>query len=87
MQSLCGSDFSNFTYIEYTNHVCFLIFNNVKRIKLRQFLQMKVHWFLFFLGFFCFYIFKRDSKLIVKARFPLGEFVRATQSENKNPGT
>ena len=27
------------------------------------------------------------TKEISKARFPLGEFVRATRSENKNPAT
>ena len=28
-----------------------------------------------------------DSVKVSKARFPLGEFVRATRSENKNPAT
>ena len=28
-----------------------------------------------------------DTRVASKARFPLGEFVRATRSENKNPAT
>ena len=29
----------------------------------------------------------KKINLSIKARFPLGEFVRATRSENKNPAT